>query len=195
MNKQLDTRALVNFFVQNMEKESMISGIFDFFRLDCLERCNVDPERLDELIRQFDSCEVCDTELLAEIIETVKVGRESAQKKENELIKSIVTYITENLSADISIEEIAKALNISYHYMCHIFKDKYGISVNTFRNQKRLEIAMRKLVESNEKISDIALTCRFNTISYFIVFTCSSYVTSKCYPSHFFSSTYNDISF
>ena len=167
MNKSLDTCSLVNYFIQNMEKDSIISGIFDFFRLDCLERCNVEPERLDALIRQFDSDDRCDPALLAEIIETVKLGREGAQKKENDLIKSIISYISQNLAADISIEGIANALHISYHYMCHIFKDKYGISVNTFRNQKRLELAMRKLVEGNEKISEIGLSCGFNTISYF----------------------------
>ena len=30
--------------------------------------------------------------LLAEIIETVKIGREGVQKKENDLIKSIISY-------------------------------------------------------------------------------------------------------
>lgn len=166
-NTASNNRKLAAFLAENTEKEKIIAAVFDFFKLDCLERCNMNPSGLDEMIRRFDSAPECDIELLASIIETVQIGKESAKKKQNELIRKIVAYISENRFSDISVEEIAKELNISYYYMCHIFKDKYNVSVNTFRTQKRLEIAMRKLVESDEKISEIATSCGFDNVSYF----------------------------
>ena len=166
-NKTLNNRDLAMFFADNEEKENVISAIFNHFRLDCLERCNINPSRLDELIRNFYQCETYDIEIITSIIDVIRTGQKISVSKENELIKNVVSYINEHLTEDISIEEISKELNMSYYYMCHIFKNKHGISVNAFRTQKRLEIAMRKLIETDEKIADIAVLSGFNNISYF----------------------------
>ncbi len=166
-NKIPNSRDLAIFFADSTEKDNIIAAIFDHFRLDCLERCNINPSKLDALVRKFNEADDCDIDILGEIIDTIKIGQADAANKENELIKNVVAYVTEHLTEDISIEEIADKLNISYYYMCHIFKNKHGISVNTFRTQKRLEIAIRKLIESDEKIAEIALSCGFNNSSYF----------------------------
>lgn len=154
-------------FAENIEKENIISTIFDYFRLDCLEKCNINPTQLDDHIRKFNERVDCDIDILESIIDVIKTSQECSFNKENDLIKIICSYILDHLTEDISIEKIAEELNISYYYMCHIFKNKYCITVNTFRTQKRLEIAMRKLLETDEKIADIAVLCGFNNISYF----------------------------
>lgn len=166
-SKILNSRNLAMLFAENIEKENIISTIFDYFRLDCLERCNINPTQLDDHIRKFNERVDCDIDILASIIDVIKTSQECSFNKENDLIKIICSYILDHLTEDISIEKIAEELNISYYYMCHIFKNKYGITVNTFRTQKRLEIAMRKLLETDEKIADIAVLCGFNNISYF----------------------------
>ena len=166
-NKTLKNRDLAMFFAENEEKENIIAAIFNHFRLDCLNRCNINPSQLDELIRKFDQSDTCDIDIITSIIDLIRNGQADLINKENESIRDVVSYITEYLTEDISIEEVSKKLNISYYYMCHVFKNKYGISVNTFRTQKRLEIAMRKLIETDEKIADIAISCGFNNISYF----------------------------
>ncbi len=166
-SKILNSRNLAMLFAENIEKENIISTIFDYFRLDCLEKCNINPTQLDDHIRKFNERVDCDIDILASIIDVIKTSQECSFNKENDLIKIICSYILDHLTEDISIEKIAEELNISYYYMCHIFKNKYGITVNTFRTQKRLEIAMRKLLETDEKIADIAVLCGFNNISYF----------------------------
>ncbi|MBQ4574904.1 MAG: helix-turn-helix domain-containing protein [Clostridia bacterium] len=166
-SKNPNNRDLAVFFAGNTEKDNIIAAIFDHLRLDCLERCNINSSHLDELIRKFNESDACDIDLITSIIDTIKTGKANSLNKENELIKKIVSCVLEHLMEEISIEEIAQKLNISYYYMCHIFKNKYNISVNTFRNRKRLEFAMRRLVESDEKIADIAIACGFNNISYF----------------------------
>lgn len=166
-NKTFDSYTLAEFFASNTEKEDIIVAVFDFFRLDCVERCNINPSKLDSLIRKFNETEKTDIDILASIIDLIKSSQKCTLDKENELIKIICSYIFEHLTEDMNIEKIAEELNISYYYMCHIFKNKYGISVNTYRTQKRLEIAIRKLVETDEKIADIAVLCGFNNISYF----------------------------
>jgi len=166
-NKNMNHRDLALLFAKHREKEEIIAAVFDHFRLDCLERRNMNPSRFDALIRSFNEGEKCDIDLLTAIIDMIRTGQEGIWNKENEIVKQIVSYITEHLTADISIEAVAESLNISYYYMCHIFKKKYGVSVNTFRTQKRLESAMRKLIQTDEKIADIGISCGFNNVSYF----------------------------
>lgn len=171
-SKMLKTYDLAMLFLKSNERDSVISAVFDFFKLDCIERCYINPSKLDELIRKFNVAEECSADVLTEIIEVIREGQKSGAKKEDGLINDIKNCVTENLLAQISIEEIAEKLNLSYYYMCHIFKERCGESVNSFRNKKRMEIAMRKLVASEEKISDIAISCGFENPSYFTeVFT------------------------
>lgn len=167
LTKKIDYRALAGFFAEHTEKDDVISAVFAFFKLDCLGRSSVDPSKLDELIRVFNNKDTYDVALLGTIIEKLHAGKESIKSRENALIKTIVTYVDENLFSDISIEQIAENLNISYYYMCHVFKEKYGMTVNEFRNQKRLEKAMKLLASENEKISNVAIACGFNNVSYF----------------------------
>lgn len=166
-NKNFNNRDLAIFFAEKQDKENIVTAIFDHFRLDCLGRCNINHSRLDELINEFDKSETVDIDIIEAIIDLVRNGQTDLLNKENELIKEVITYITEHLTEEISIEEISQKLNISYYYMCHIFKNKYGVSINTFRTQKKLEIAMRKLIETDEKIADIAALSGFNNVSYF----------------------------
>jgi len=165
--KSLDNHALAVTIAENTAKESIIAEVFRLLRLNCLERCTLDPANLDTLIRTFENTPDCDTELLTEIIATIRSGQEADQKKENILIQSVVSYVQEHAAEDISIEQIAGALNISYYYMCHIFREKYGMSVNTYRNRQRLELAMKLLLTTSDKITDIAAVCGFNNVGYF----------------------------
>lgn len=167
MSNRLSNRDLASFFAGSVEKDEIIGAVFDHFRLDCLERSHINPSKFDGLIREFNEAQGCDLEILTAIIDMITAGQGSALDKENEVVGRISAYITKRLTEDISIEAVAEALNLSYYYMCHVFKNKVGVSVNTFRTQKRMKLAMSKLLETDEKIADIATLCGFNNVSYF----------------------------
>ena len=172
MNNKSCNRVIAEYLIENTEKSDIIMAVFEYFKLDCLERSNIYQPQLDAKITEFNEAEGCDAEILTAIIDIVKAGRTNTRSLENDLIQRVVTYINAHLTEDISIEEIAKEINISYYYMCHLFKSVYGVSVNTFRTQKRLEAAIKRLLTTDEKIADIAITYGFNNVSYFTeVFT------------------------
>ena len=166
-NKSLSNRELAACFIENHAKDAIVSAVFDHFKLDCLERCHINPSRLDRLIKEFLAGDRCDVEILTAIIDLIKTGQVNFSNKENDLVRKITDCVLEGLTEERSIEQIAQKLNISYYYMCHIFKNKRGISVNSFRTQKRLELAMKRLLQSDEKIADIAAMCGSNNLSYF----------------------------
>ncbi|MBE6689278.1 MAG: helix-turn-helix domain-containing protein [Ruminococcaceae bacterium] len=166
-HKLNDSKYIAEFLANNFEKEEIIPEIFEFFKIDCMERCSFDPSQLDEKIMKFNDKTECDVALLEDIISFIITGRDNVKKRENELYNRIMDTVVETMTSDIKFEEIAKQLHISYYYMCHLVKDKSGMTLNTFRNRKRLEKAMRMLAEGNEKISDIATLSGYNNISYF----------------------------
>lgn len=158
---------LVDYFIEKCEKEKIISEVFDFFSFDCIERCNVNPNEIDAEIREFEQSGYSDRERLAKIIGIIKSGKDVSKRKEEALLLRLKDYISEHLTADITVEDMASELYISYYYMCHLFKSKTGFSVSTYRNRKRIEKAIKLLVNTDKKIADIAIECGFNTISYF----------------------------
>ena len=50
-------------------------------------------------------------------------------------------------------------MSISYYYMCHIFKNRYGVSPNQYHIKKRPELSLKDLLEGTKKIADIATSC------------------------------------
>ena len=166
-NEMKNTRALAEYLALNLNKEEIIPEIMRLFNLDCLQRCFLNPSQLDALIRSFCEGEESDPAALAGIIDFIKAGQAETQNRENELIRTIKAYIDRSFLQDVTIEKMAEEMHISYYYMCHLFKDKCGMPVNTYRTHKRLEKAMRLLSETDLKIADVSSACGFNGISYF----------------------------
>ncbi|MBO5223081.1 MAG: exo-alpha-sialidase [Clostridia bacterium] len=143
---------------------SPISEVFDFFGYNCIKSVGIDYAKLDELIRCFENGESRDENTLGEIIDIVKNARENVDV---DIVKDIKRFINENLSEDLSVEEIAKRLNVSYYYLCHVFKKKTDKTISEYRNEKRMEKAVKLLISSVDKISIIAQECGFNNLGYF----------------------------
>ena len=158
---------VAKFLTENIEKENIISEVFKLFSVDCITRCQFEPTVLDNLIKEFNENDECDISILEEIITFIKGEQKNAKNRENELFLNIKDYIDRTYMQDINIEQIAADLHISYYYMCHIFKDKFNISINSYRTKKRLENAMMLLLKSDDKISDIALSSGYNNVTYF----------------------------
>ena len=173
---------LAKLFFEKSEKEKIIADVFNFFEFDCLERCNVNPNELDERIKAFERSDYSDPTILAQIIGLIKNGKAVSKNNEEALVQKIKGYICDHLNDDITIEEIAEKLYISYYYMCHFFKSKTGVSVSAFRNQKRMELAIRQLLDTDKKISDIAVDCGFNDMkSFYQMFKNFTGCTPKAY--------------
>lgn len=102
-------------------------------------------------------------------------------KKYNTL-KQILSYIYENYDKKIKLTDIGEALNLTPQYLCKFFKDMTSTSIVDYINHYRIETASSLLKISTLSITDIALECGFDNISYFNrVFK----KELKCTPSEF----------
>jgi len=163
--KKLSCEALAKFFMEKSDKENVISDIFDFLGVDCLVRRHVDMRELDALIMEFNKSYKVET--LSSIISLIQNGKKETLIDEKDFLTEIKKYIADHFMEDTTIEQVALDLHVSYYYLCHFVKQYMGQSLNHYRTLKRLGKAMRMLLQTEIKISDIALECGFNNSSYF----------------------------
>lgn len=76
-------------------------------------------------------------------------------------------YISENINRKLSIGDICDYLKCSKSTLLTTFKKQYGITVNTFITEVRLDMAIRLLGNGNMTISEIAAETGFSDQSYF----------------------------
>lgn len=85
-----------------------------------------------------------------------------------ERIKDVLNYINQNYNKDLSLDELSKQVDMSKFYLCRLFKDSLKMSPIEYINKIRVEKSVELLINTDMSISEIALECGFNNISYFI---------------------------
>ena len=83
-------------------------------------------------------------------------------------LKKVLTFIRENYDAQISLKDMSATINMSTKYFCYFFKNMTGHTPNNYLNLYRIERAAQKLISTDESITEIAFSCGFNDLSYFI---------------------------
>ena len=167
MRAKITNADLAEFFISKAEGENIVSEVFSFLELDCFARLQIDPVALDKQVADFRRSDYADIHALAVVIEILRDAKHKAAEQDQELIEKAKAYVDTHYTEDFSVEKMAEDFYVSYHYLCHCFKKGVGLSVIEYRNQKRIELAVRKLLETDKKIAEIATQCGFNSISYF----------------------------
>ncbi|MDR0495240.1 MAG: helix-turn-helix domain-containing protein [Treponema sp.] len=77
------------------------------------------------------------------------------------------TYIRENLTRKISLNEISKVAGLSAPYFSTIFKEEMGENFSRYINRLRVEKASKMILETNLSLSEISAACCFEDQSWF----------------------------
>jgi len=86
----------------------------------------------------------------------------------NPAIQSVLSYIDENYSNEITLEHLCTAAGgLSEQYLCRLFKSTVGQRPIEYILRKRIDIARAYLDKTDLAISDIAEKCGFHNTSYF----------------------------
>lgn len=83
-------------------------------------------------------------------------------------LKKALSYIRKNYNNQIVLEDIAHIADMSPKYFCSVFKELTQQTPFEYLNNYRLERASQKLTETDSSVTDIAYSCGFNDLSYFI---------------------------
>lgn len=85
----------------------------------------------------------------------------------SERIQKIYNYIKSNYHKKIKVEDAATIINMTVISFSRLIKQRTGKTFIEFLNELRLGYATRKLIETNDSISEICFKCGFNNISNF----------------------------
>lgn len=87
--------------------------------------------------------------------------------KSLEKMKQILKFLENHYMEKITIEQIAKEVNLSPSYFMKYFKNTMGTSFIDYLNEYRLTMASRLLMTSDSSILNIAAEVGFDNLSYF----------------------------
>ena len=83
-------------------------------------------------------------------------------------LKSVLDYIDENYMHPITLQQLSDAASMTPKAFCRFFRQMTRQTPMAFVNRQRIEHACDELVASSGSITDVALSCGFNDLSYFI---------------------------
>jgi YesN/AraC family two-component response regulator len=83
------------------------------------------------------------------------------------IISRAKQYIIEHLTEDLTLGQVAKAVNTSSFYFCKIFKKHTGLNFTEYVSRVRVENARNLLLNPNLRISEIAFEVGFQSLTHF----------------------------
>lgn len=92
----------------------------------------------------------------------------SSDRRKIQHYKSVISYMEENYSQRITLQNLADTIPCNSQYLCRFFKEIAGISPIQYLINLRLSRACYLLEHTSKSILDIALECGFENVSYFI---------------------------
>lgn len=135
-------------------------------------RTGVDPR---ELIGETDQCEVVTdanelfqiAELTADYLKLLYGKDPHPEQRMHWLVSLMKRHADDMYRTGISLKELAVTCRKNEKYLGRLFKKEMGMGFHDYCTQLRLREAEQRLLQSDEKVIDVAFACGFNNVSYF----------------------------
>jgi len=86
--------------------------------------------------------------------------------KQQERLQKVYSYIDENYSKKIALDDVAVSINLGKEAFCRYFKKNTGSTFTNFLNQYRITQAKRLLL-TGRNVGETCYECGFESLSYF----------------------------
>lgn len=90
-----------------------------------------------------------------------------AQTAKHQKIREVTEYLLAHYESDESQEELAGRFFVSKSYLCRIFKEVTGFTLNEYQNLARIKAASHLLTNTDLSITEIASRVGYESITYF----------------------------
>ena len=90
-----------------------------------------------------------------------------AKEAEPHAVARAREFIAQNQDRDVSLQEVAKAVNTSTFYFCKLFKKATGLTFTDYLSRVRIEKAKNLLLNPNLRVSEIAYEVGFQSLTHF----------------------------
>ncbi|MGL1890952.1 MAG: AraC family transcriptional regulator [Spirochaetaceae bacterium] len=91
-------------------------------------------------------------------------------KKRNsnvKIIQDLLVYLNQNFNSEINLKELAFNFNVSYHHLCHLFKDYTNSSIIQYVTSLRIDKSIYYLKHTDKTMSEIAMLIGYDDSNYF----------------------------
>lgn len=82
-------------------------------------------------------------------------------------IRPVLSYMQQHLDEPVSLEQLAAQAALHPHYLCTCFKEALGLTISEYWKQLRIHRACMLLASTDKPVTEIAIECGFNSLSYF----------------------------
>jgi len=130
------------------------------------------------------------TELMVFFNKEFYASKKLEEKAENfsyqydQQVNDILEYINQNISAPITIQQLAEHFFLSKSFICRIFKQSTGTTVNKYLTARRISIA-KSLLSEGVSVNEVSEQCGFLDYSTFLKsFTKTVGVSPKRYAMY-----------
>ena len=89
------------------------------------------------------------------------------QHAEPPVITRAKKFIEEHQTEELSLDQVARAVNTSRYYFCKLFKKSTGIHFTDYLSRVRTERAKNLLLNPNLRVSEIAYEVGFQSLTHF----------------------------
>lgn len=96
-----------------------------------------------------------------------KLGTTPTLHALSEQLAGAISYVHDNYHRTITLEELSSLIPLSEAQFCRSFKHLTGMTPFRYLVRYRILQSCTELTHTHKKITDIALSCGFNNISYF----------------------------
>lgn len=125
----------------------------------------------DHFIQRIEACRfVTDVQRLTEEINDTYFSRihlVQASSGMSRAVHFVSDYVENHVLEKIGLEDIAKGAGYSEYYLSRKFRQETGKSLTGYIQERKIEYAKRKLIESPASIADLSEELSFSSPSYF----------------------------
>lgn len=139
-----------------------------------VEQAGVHPIHIDahsnlnvKLIEQTSSKAQCNAIQLQLVRNYCRMVRKHTLKDYSLLTRKVMTYISTDLTSNLSLNAMAELLNVNASYLSTLFKREVGVPLTDYVNRQRVEQAKKLLVATDFPIKSIAEKCGVPDVYYF----------------------------
>jgi AraC-like DNA-binding protein len=86
----------------------------------------------------------------------------------NETATKIKNYLELNYSEDVKLDDLAVKIGFSKNYLCRVFRESTGITINLCLNNIRIDKAVELLAGTDMDIAEISKVVGYNNVYHFI---------------------------
>ena len=154
-----DIKTKVLEFVMSAERETFLQGGMRYgllYRKDYLDTV-LACSSYEELRQWF----------VRKIVETTRNVTEEKARTNNSVVGKAKEYMKQNFTRDISLEEVAKYVDISPYYFSKLFKEEEGENFIDYLTSLRIAKAKELLQGTEESIKEICSEVGYSDPNYF----------------------------